>query len=405
MQSSVPIGEVAGFPPADGPRPFAGEPSGGHSQRPGSGVAQRGTEVVRSPTGRRDEPAAGRGGDACRGRRGRPGRSVVEPAAAEPPPFANRGVETNVNRTYEVFGGEPFGVGLDWLTVTMSGQVARELVAESEVVYAGTGRKGFAKSERRGMMGGECWRRWEPVVPSSRWGLEYESWEWESGASAWPARYLAGRDCRPTRVDVAFDFIVPDDVLSDHVIEASRSFIEGKGLQIGISGAGGINTRYVGSVHSARRVRIYRKDLQDVAFALQFGPLLRVELTLRGDYVEDFWCVLCSSTDAALRRAAWHVREMMGLVVLPEAESPEPLACVSPGFDAAAKLSWVFRHSSAVLDAAFRSGVDVPGLVAAYMAQRASRTCQWRQSQLVKAIQAAGVEEVDGALRLLLGLR
>lgn len=295
-------------------------------------------------------------------------------------------------------------MGVDWLSLTMGDDLARELVELSEVIDEGKGKNGFKNAQRREMIGGPCWRRWEPISASKRWGLAYESWEWESGAARWPAEHLAGKDCKPSRIDIAFDFSVEPDVLSDHFIDRCAEHSQRMGFQIGISGASDVNTRYIGSVHSERRIRIYRKDLREAAWALLFGPTLRIELVLRDDRAEDFWAAWSLSRTGALRQAAGHVLQMTGVCVMAESDDPVELARVDPVFDVAERASWLFKQYGPVLDALFMSGVDVVALAAERMGRSASRTATWRRSHLCRAIDSAGVEPVEDAIRLLLGL-
>lgn len=328
---------------------------------------------------------------------------MSEPAFAERPPFANRGVETVETRTNRGFVGRPSGVGVDWLSMTLAAEVAAELVIQTELVEVGKGKEGFRQAERRAMMGGEAWRRFEPVTASRRWGLAYESWEWDGPSAGWPAEWCRGRDCRPSRVDVAFDFSVPDGVSADDVFESMREEVQRRELLVGISGQGGVNTRYIGGKESERRIRIYRKDLEDEAWALQFGPTVRIELILRGDVAEDWWDGWSISREGALREAAGHVFEMTGCEVLADWEVPTGLQRVRESFEVAAAFKWVIRQYGAVLDVAFECGVDLVSLVAE-RAAKSGRAGRWRRDRLRRAVEAVGVEQLEQAIRSLLAL-
>lgn len=323
-------------------------------------------------------------------------------ALAELPPSANRGVVTAVTRTNLVPEGSLFGCGVDWLTCSFASQVAAELVTLSELAEEGSKRPGFARSERRTMMGGEGWRRWEPHQASRRWASDYESWEWSGPSAGWPASWLRGRDAKPSRVDVAFDFEVPADVLSDTVADRFESWAS-RHFTTGIAGQSGVNTRYVGAVSSARRLRVYRKDLRDVGWAAQFGPILRVELVLKEEFAEDWWAAWCLSEEGALRGAAHHVFELTGFEVLADSQAVPALRRPSGSWELADKLFWMFRQYGAILDAAFESGVDLVS-IAAERQRGAGRMSTWRRSELAKSIDAVGPEAVESALRTMLGL-
>lgn len=318
------------------------------------------------------------------------------------PPCANRGVVTARNRTNMVPEGSLFGCGVDWLTCSMSSEVAAELVSLSELVEEGTKRLGFARSERRTMYGGEGWRRWEPHQASRRWGKDYESWEWSGAAGGWAASWLRGRDAKPTRVDVAFDFEVSAQVLADTVADRFEAW-SSRRFTTGIAGQGGVNTRYVGAVSSPRRLRVYRKDLREVGWAAEFGPILRVEVVLKEEFAEDWWARWCVSEEGAVRRAAHHVFELTGFDVLSDAEAVPSLCRPAASWELADKLFWMFRQYGAVLDAAFEAGIDLVA-IAGELERRPGRMAAWRRAQLAKSIQGVGPGAVESALRTMLGL-
>ena len=121
---------------------------------------------------------------------------------------------------------------------------------------------------------------------------------------------------RPSRVDVAFDFccsseLVPE-LVADHA--AVQEHCEVRGIQAdGVSGAGGVFTRYIGSRKSDAFVRIYRKDKQNEILGELLGPVLRVELVMRNDLARAWWRVWDESKERAYAAAAGHVERLSRL--------------------------------------------------------------------------------------------
>jgi len=323
--------------------------------------------------------------------------------SAELPPSANRGVQTYVSRTNTLVDGVPFGTGVDYLTLTMGLDVSAELLTCTELVERFKGQQGFKQVERRVCMGGQCSRRFEPVTPSRRWACGYESWEWSGSAAPWPAMHLRGKDCRPSRVDVAFDFSVSPGLLADDVLDRARPTAEQRGLKLGIAGEDGQNTRYIGAIGSQRRIRIYRKDFEDEVWKLLYGPVLRVELVLKDDKAEDWWAAWCVSQDGAMREAAGHILEMTGFSVMDHTLPPTELHRISPAFEAAHSFRWALKQFGPVLDVAFATGIDLVAL-AAERSQNLCRTAKWRRDHLQAEVEKVGIEEVERAMRLLLSL-
>mgnify|MGYP001801374783 CR=1 FL=1 len=243
--------------------------------------------------------------------------------SAERPPFANRGGVTP-QKTYsdalEAFiGPSHLGrgmAGIDWLTFTVPTEDARALSKGSGFILAeeGTSRPGFQASERWLIPGGEAWRRMSPREASRVFGLSYESWE----APGYPAGALAER-CRslqgyPTRVDVAFDFSVPQDLMPEDVAIAVAPHAKARGLSWGVKGDRDTATQYFGSRHSDRNLRIYRRDILHPEIGQDFGPLLRIEVELRGKTGKAAWgWYRAGGRERLLRAAAGHIKQMIGV--------------------------------------------------------------------------------------------
>lgn len=294
---------------------------------------------------------------------------------------------------------------MDFLTVSMGEEDAAFMRSRSRLVEPGAGRPGFARSELRDVMGGQAWRRWEPRQPSKLWGLEYESWE-ASGSSAWGVAFdLRGRKVRPSRVDVAWDFEAFDDLTADQVAESIAAECERRGFGLGISGENGVNTRYIGSRKSERRIRIYRRDLKDPALAFAQGPILRVELVLRRDLAEAWWPVFCDDLDGAWAAAAAHVYEMTGRAVQPEIGQIPELQRVDEAVDAAQMvLQFVQQHAS-MIGAIQDAGVDLFTL-AGEVRSGWDRAMRSKHKRRVSTLVSAGADRIERiVLAMLAGAR
>jgi hypothetical protein len=296
------------------------------------------------------------------------------------------------------------GVGVDFLTVTVGTDGAAGLMAISEFHEQGKPQAGFGRSEERLSVGGKCWRRWEPHQESREWGKAYECWEWSSGDARWPSQQIRGIEgVRPSRVDVAFDFAVDESLMSDAIIERCRDVLVFKGISDGISGQAGVNTRYVGSQRSERRIRIYRRDLKDGALLLDAGPIMRVELILRDDMARAWWQVWRADQARGFAAAAAHIVDMTGHRVMDADEPvPPPLVDASAEAEAAQMLFEFVKQNASVLGVVERLGVDLFGL-AARCRELWPRTTWARhreREQLVADAEGTSIEErVIGLLR------
>jgi len=317
------------------------------------------------------------------------------------PPTGNTGVEIKDTEQNDWFPGSLYGKGLDYLTLSMSAEVAADWMPFTGVVDTGGVRKGFRASERRGHVGGTGWRRWEPTVESKRWGLEYESWEWDGSDAVVPARWFRGRDVRPSRVDVAWDFTVPYELLADEVADLCSTWMNAKGLKKGVDGEADINTRYIGAKGSDRRLRIYRKDLQLESWLIEFGPTMRVELILKGDHAAAWWDVWSSDESKGIDVAAGHTYDLTGFDVQPSRAAVPALKVLDAAGDPAQGVFAFIKQYSAVIDAAAEAGVDILGLVAEHQANRGVSGA-WRRSQWLEKMLSVGVERVENAVRAII---
>lgn len=304
------------------------------------------------------------------------------------------------------------GVGVDFITASMSTEVAAWFLERGRLVEAGVARPGFARSERREVMGGRAWRRWEPHQPSKLWGLGYESWEAEGDAArgfGFDLRDLCrakpGLVVRPSRVDVAWDFEVPSWVTADHVAERVEPWAERRGFASGISGQGGVNTRYIGSPNSERRLRVYRRDLRDKGLAFMYGPRLRVELVLRDDLARAWWGVHVRDDREAWAAAAAHVEEMTGHRVQPEIGDVPALESASEAVDAGQMVFQFIEQNAATLDAIAAAGIDLFELVGLKRGTW-SRMTAHRHRERVDLLTRVGADAIEGVVRaMILGKR
>lgn len=298
---------------------------------------------------------------------------------------------------------EALSRGVDGVTATVGTIEAAQLIGETEELEAGYARHGFQRSEQRKCMGGELWRRWEPIQASERWGKAYESWDALGYPASWLAERLRSIPSRASRVDVAWDFQVDDSTTPDTIAEAIRSHVDAAGITLGISGQGDRNTRYVGSSDSDRRVCIYRKDWETPGFVEMFGPTLRVELRLRGEHAAAWWDVWRGTDEGGYAVACGHVAQMCGfrpqdgLERVPQIVPPD-------GADAAAELFQFAKQHGGRIDAWIRAGVDVAA-ICKLAADGVSRRTSYRLRQKAAAIAAVGAPVVVAQVAQMLAHR
>lgn len=317
------------------------------------------------------------------------------------PPLLTGGVLQlqDISRIYSeqhsrVFTYSLQGEGVDFLTATIHSDLVEVsgLLARTVEDEAGRAVAGFECSERRQCMGGECWRRYKPRQASKVNGLRYESWEWAGESSRFAASDLRGVGLKPTRVDVAFDLSVPADFMADDLAEMVKPWAKLQGIGEGISGQNGVNTRYFGSINSPRRVRIYRKDLEDEAWAARCGPTLRVEVILKDEHAVKWWDAWCESERAGLELAAGHVLEMLGFQVRDEF-ADVPTIDASADVDLVNSVAALYRQYGDLLGDLLAVGYPLLDQVH-QREQGASRMRRSRSKKRRKAIEEYGVESL-----------
>jgi hypothetical protein len=224
---------------------------------------------------------------------------------------------------------------------------------------------------------------------SKAFGEDYESWEWSGSSAHRPAVDLRSEDVRPSRVDIAFDFSVPDSLTPDHVAELMKPIASQRGIVDGVAGQGGRNTRYFGAVTSDRRTRIYRKDWQDESVKLDHGPTLRVELVLKGKTARAWWKVWATDVEEGYRVAAGHVLKMGGLEVYES--SPLPPLEVKEESEEFVKLRTLLEQYGSVLAAYDEAGIPIMKLARIAQAERTTWKQRKRYADRLAAIIDSGL--------------
>lgn len=295
------------------------------------------------------------------------------------------------------------GAGIDYLTLTVptaGGQVLEACTVHAEPGYA---KDGFHRSEVREGMGGRCFRRWDPRQPSNAEGYRYESWLWSgphAAEGARAARYIDG--ARPSRVDVAFDFSCDQGDRSDDVLEACRLHFTKQGYTAGIAGQAEVNTRYIGSSTSDRRIRIYRKDLEDETWRAVYGPTMRIELVLKEDHAKAWWVKYAEGGEVlGYSIAAGHIEHIAGQRVSDTPGDIPELVTIAEA-DAASRLAQNIKQNASWIHAACAAGVDVKQLVD-QVVERQGKVAKSRRLRRQREIEAAGANQVQRLAEVIIG--
>lgn len=298
--------------------------------------------------------------------------------------------------------GDLIGEGIDWLTVTVGDPEAlAELLRKTSLKEAGKGLRGFEASERRLCYGGECWRRYRPFTASQTWGRDYECWEWESELADSAAWQLRGLQVRPSRVDLAWDYSINERITADSWYRHIRRHAKEQGISLGVAGQGGVNTRYVGSSSSSRRIRCYRKDLQNDLVKAQFGPVLRVELILRDEYAQQFWSEWSKGSEFAYQLGAAHIRAMTGFLC-----RPGEVGVIGPlhvrGSDELGTLLALRRQYGEFLAVCLEAGIPDKELLQLLATATSSRLARSRRKSRVAGLLKDGISTFLSTARALI---
>lgn len=293
----------------------------------------------------------------------------------------------------------------DYLTVSVPHETDAILLDRSQHIEAGTPVKGFGRTDKYDVIGGEAWRRCQPTQPTQMWGIDYTNWEFKGPPAAPATQHLARLASRPSRIDLCFDFAVHRDYMPQHFIDALLALDNRLSEKdIGIVGQGGINTLYIGSPQSRRRLRVYRKDLQDTHWltdTLKMPPMLRVELIAKEKEARRLW-TLRHDSDAMIAAAAMMIHQRTGwqphdrLVEVPAGEPPQPLHIVQ-------QLALPFRQFAPHLALLDELGVDI-GALAQERTEVSSRMTHWRHDQRLQEAMTIDRDRLLDEIRQALGL-
>lgn len=300
--------------------------------------------------------------------------------------------------------GGPFSQAVDFLTASLPTSAALSLVKVTRILQEGNARPGFKRSQERECLGGSCWRRFEPHQPSKLHGLDYESWEFAGQVASTYARLMrdGGEVARPSRGDVAWDYQVRPDVAAEDLARLMAPAAEARGIEISRSGPERRDTWYIGKRGSDRMIRIYRKDLQDETVAHTIGPVLRVELQLRGDAAAAWWMAYVGSDVQGFKVAAAHVVEMTNLTpVIDPGEVPE--AVKPDASPEAEKLAQWVRQNAVTVAAVSAAGVPIVKMCQDHVTFTSCRMAKSRLKRRVESITSAGVDHVVSLVKLFLG--
>jgi hypothetical protein len=333
------------------------------------------------------------------------GPPAAEPAAVE---GDADGVPEGVYTPHRLIGGvrqfAQLVCKVDYLCVSVSESVAKALLRETalnEDRYTGVPR-GFAKAEYRTCFGGDCHRSWDPHIQSSRLGPNYERWEWKGGhvgnEAAKDLRRLDGV-IRPTRVDICWDFMVPEGYRP----EDFRDAVMGLGVAEsedcwGITGQGGVNTVYLNGRTAGRAIRVYRKDLESPWEYPSSGAVMRLELILKGERARRWWSVWQEDPSEAVGLAAGEVHELSGVSCSPEWMHYEPLP-TKQARSVAERIQSKVEQDAGMLAALHRVGL-LDEFIEKAVAQESelSRASRYRWKAFSKEVERVGIAAVRSAL-------
>jgi hypothetical protein len=278
------------------------------------------------------------------------------------------------------------GVGLDFLTVSVPTEVGKGIEIRTQFEEEGHAGKGFRRSQRRMCPGGFCWRRSDPREASKDFGLDYESWQFPSGAALFAGDYLIDKRCRPSYLDVAFDICVDPSMTADRFIECVRPFTK---LSLGVQGENDVNTRYIGARDSDRRIKVYRKDLQKgLLFAEEFGPILRVELTLKDQYARQWWIAFKADKALAWAAAAQTIRSMCGASIGSDFATLPPLPKLDPQADIAQQIFTFMRQNGSMIYALHACGIDLGTRISSQVRRGGKLQKHRAESMVERVVQA-----------------
>ncbi|MEX0701309.1 MAG: hypothetical protein WD069_04375 [Planctomycetales bacterium] len=200
-------------------------------------------------------------------------------------------------------------------------------------------------------------------------------------------------ECRPSRVDLAWDFGCDDACTPDDVIGLIEPHAKSAGYVIGIAGQDGRNTRYIGSPTSPRRLRIYRKDWEDEYYARTFGPTMRVELILKGAHAAMWWLVWAADAVRGWAVGVGHVYEMTGFVLEREMQDV-PAIKADPAVTAEVRLRRFAKQYGPTIMAYYEAGVPLLEYIERVRQETTCRMERSRYLRRVEELRASGLAEL-----------
>ena len=327
---------------------------------------------------------------------------------AKRPPSSNRGVVTPAEAGLVGGSGdispERLGrgmAGLDALTLVLPSAYAEFLVSSPGFgVVEEMSARYFGSAERWQIPGGHLVRKFEPLRKQKVYGGSYEVWEVKGPHSANLAAAAVPLVGYATRMDYAFDFSVSADTWPPDVV---REIGNPKGLKRFHSGEPGKEGEYYGSRNSERVVRIYRKDEQDEDVAETYGPLMRLEVELKGKRAKQAWGHRRAGEPRLRELAAGHLRAMLQIDVIEDVRDVPSLPPADPERVGARKILQFVSQHRVTIQALATLGLDVSKLVEPTLAALSSGAVRAHRMRLRRRLDELQGVSIDSCLELLRG--
>lgn len=292
---------------------------------------------------------------------------------------------------------ELINISCDWLSLSLSSEDAKRLYKTtgksrvSEQAYF----KGFAQHEMRSAFSGHCDRHWGPRTASKQHGTNFELWNFRGKSASYAQTHCSLAEipeAQATRLDVAFDFRCSEDLAPLTVRDWWKPHWAKERLIPGISGQGELksHTAYIGCKTSERRIRIYRKDIEDKIYVRE--PTIRIELICKKRRAASLYPIWYKDETIGFRTASEHVFEMTGFRPLPE-KGKIPRLEKEPVTTVAQKLAALVNQYGTILSVAYSEGIDLNILLQVRFPKVSSST-QKRHRLLIREARETGEKEI-----------
>lgn len=258
---------------------------------------------------------------------------------------------------------------IDWVSLSCSGLYSERLFNKSEICLTKKEPywKGFKEHQmRKGRWDELIQRHLSPEVKSARWGKTYELWVWTGGNAQFckdtiPAEELK-HDRKCTRIDCAFDIACEESLEPERLIKDWQDHCDARNITTGPDGQGCRQTWtwYVGARGSDRRIRVYRKDKENPAWAM--GATMRIELELHRQESNALFWYYERDIEKMWGMAVAHIEDMTGFRIssdvgsIPETENKKPVELSS------SLASLVMQYGS-ILEVIARNKIDIVPLL------------------------------------------